>query len=131
MDIYKELVEKALPFIKAFQDDLLKHDKKQIEDYPDRKFLHFTGDTGTTMLTLYYKEDYPDKNVWVPYLFGHADRHHMLKGITETLKVLPGCNRMKLILYYNGTTLESIAYEQAKQIVSNYTDVMQNFFARG
>ena len=129
MNIHNKLVEKALPFIESYQDDLLKHDKKQLEDYPDRKFLHFTGSTGTTIITLYFKEDYPNKGVRVPYLFGSADRHHILKGISETLKCLPGCNRMALILYYDGTTLKPITYEQAKEIISDYTYAMQNNFA--
>jgi len=130
MMIHQELVKKALPYIKSYQNDLLVHDKNAIDQYPGRKFLHFTGDTGTTIITLYWSEDYPGKDQRVPYLFSAADRYHILKGISDIIKALPGCNRMDLILYFDGKTLKPITYDRAKQIICEYTTIMQNQFAK-
>ena len=129
MNIHEKLVEKALPHIEAYQDDLLVHDKTELDNYPGRRFLHFTGNTGTNIITLYWLEDYPKKDEWVPYLFGTADRQHILKGISETLKCMPNCNRMSLILHYDGKDLKIITYNQAKEIVSDYTYMMNNEFS--
>ena len=128
MDIHQELVKKTLPLIEAYHDDLLKHDKNQIEAYPDRPFLHFTGDTGTLMVTLYKKEDFPGRNEKVPYLFGYADRDHILKGIMEQVKCVPRINRRDCMLYYNGMTLKPVEYYRAKEITEDYTRKMQREF---
>ena len=128
--LYEQLVKKSLPFLESYKNDLLKWDKKEIENnYPERPFIHFTGSTGTTILTLYFLEDYPKKDERVPYLFGTADRWHILKGIKETLDALPGCNRMDLILYFNGKTLTQIDYKKAKVIVNEYQNKMRNLFS--
>lgn len=121
MDIHEQLKEKALHLMEAYHDDLLVHDKTELDRYPDHRFLHFTGSTGTTIITLYNADEYPNNDERVPYLFGTADRWHILKGITETLNCLPRCNRMDLILYFNGKTLKPITFERAQDIVRDYT----------
>lgn len=125
MNVHTELVKQASPFITMYRDDLIKHDKTEIESYPGRSFLHFTGDTGTVMITLYQKEDYPEKFEVVPYLFGHADRWHILKQKKDLIKHLPTCNKMDLILYYNGKTLKAIQYQNAVDIIGDYNRSME------
>ena len=130
MNLHEELKEKALPIITAFHNDLLVHDKTEIERYPNRRFLHFTGDTGTCMVTLFNYEDYPEPNEIVPYLFGTADRYHIAKGITETVEVMNRCNRLDLILYFNGTRLKEIDYDNAKSIAIDYRHQIENRFRK-
>jgi hypothetical protein len=125
MDLHAELVEIALPYISSFHDDLLKHDKSQLEMYPERPFLHFTGDTGTHMITLLFLRDYPKGYERVPYLFGTADKEHILKEFTSTVNCLERCNRTDLILYFDGIKLKVITYERAKSIVAEYTRKMK------
>tara|TARA_Y100000310_G_scaffold226309_1_gene228409 strand:- start:212 stop:607 length:396 start_codon:yes stop_codon:yes gene_type:complete len=121
-NLHEKLVEKSLPLMEAYHDDLLIHDKREIEQqYPGRSFIHFTGSTGTHIITLYEITDYPNKDDRVPYLFGSADRWHILEGIKGMCNCMARCNRMSLIQYYNGKTLRTITYEKAKQIVQEYT----------
>ena len=129
MNIHEKLVEKALPHIEAYQDDLLMHDKTELDNYPGRRFLHFTGTTGTNMITLYWPEDYPGPGERVRYLFGTADRYHILKQVTELINCLPRHDRMSLIMYYDGKTLKEVTLNEAKGIVSDYTYVMNNKFS--
>jgi hypothetical protein len=128
MNIHQQLVERALPIIEQYQDDLLKHDKDELDRYPGRRFLHFTGNTGTHIVTLYDLADYPCQDVSVPYLFGTADRWHIAKGITEQVEALKQCNRMDLILYYNGKTLKAIEYHEAKSIAADYRRSIERQF---
>jgi hypothetical protein len=130
MDIHQELVKIALPHIEAYHDDLLKHDKTEIDNYPEHQFLHFTGSTGTCMVTFYNEEDFPAPGENVPYLFGHADRHHILKGIMEVINCIPRINRNKLMLYCNGKTLKAVTYDQAKELGQSYTHNMSYKFAK-
>ena len=127
-NVHKELVEKTLSLIETYHDDLLVHDKNQIEAYPGRPYLHFTGDTGTLMVTLYEKEDFPGRDEKVPYLFGYADRNHILKGIMEQVKCVLRINRRDCMLYYNGITLKSVEYYRAKEIAEDYTAKMERQF---
>ena len=124
-ELHAELVEISLPYISHYKDDLLKHDKTQLEMYPERPFLHFTGDTGTHMMTLWFLRDYPKGYDRVPYLFGTADKEHMLRELTSTVNCLERCNRTDLILYFDGIKLHVIDYEKSKSIVAEYTRKMK------
>jgi len=127
-DIYKELVDKALPYIEAYKDDLLVYDKAQILAYPDAPFLHFTGDTGTLMVTLPGVEAYPKQGEVVPYLFGTADRWHILNGVVEQVKCVPRINRRDLMLYYDGEKLREVTYNEALGVVEDYhRDMIREF----
>ena len=128
MTLHAQLVEKALPIITSYQNDLLVHDKNHLEMYPGRPFLHFTGDTGTHIITLFFIEDYPAKHEEVPYLFGHADRDHILGELTSVVEAMSRCNRMDLILYFDGNKLREVTYETAKAKVSEYTRKMKTTF---
>ena len=128
MNLHAQLVEKTLPIIKHYQNDLLVHDKNQMERYPNRPFIHFTGDTGTHMVTLFYLEDYPSRFEQVPYLFGQADRHHILDQLAVMVDAISRCNRMDMIIYSDGDDLYEISYETAKSKVAEYTRKMKTTF---
>ena len=85
---YNQIEKLALPFIEAFHDDLFKHDKNCIESHNiDTPFLHFTGSTGTHIVMMEPYEEYPGKNIRVPYIFGSADRWQILDGKNQWLNV--------------------------------------------
>jgi len=128
MNLHQELVKRSLPFIEDYQKDLLVHDKNHLDKFPDRPFLHFTGSTGTHIITLFFLEDYPKKYEQVPYLFGKADRDHILNELTSVVECMNRCNRMDLILYFDGKKLNEISYETAKLKVAEYTRKMKQTF---
>ena len=126
--IYLELEEKALPCLEAYHNDLIKHDKAILNQMPGVPFLHFTGTTGTTIVmmpTANSPDYYPEKNVRVPYLFGTADRHHILRDAKITVDALERCNRTALILHYNGINLRETSYNKAKEIIESYVKAIE------
>ena len=122
MDIYQQVEEKALPLIKAYHNDLIVHDKKAITENPGIPFLHFTGDTGTCLMLLIPAKDYPAKGEKVPYLFGIADRLHILKEKTEIVRCMRTINRRDLVLCFDGEKLGVITQEWAESIVQKYQE---------
>jgi hypothetical protein len=120
MDIYEQVREKAMPLIEVYHDDLIKHDKRDLENSPGVPFLHFTGDTGTYLFLMIPAEDYPAKGVTVPYLFGKADRNHILRQYPKTVEHMKRVNRQDLILYFNGKRLIEINQERAESIARKY-----------
>jgi hypothetical protein len=120
MDIYEQIREKSLPIIKAYHDDLIKHDKRDLENNPGVPFLHFTGDTGTYLFLMIPAEDYPAKGEKVKYLFGMADRNHILRQYLKTIECMKRVNRQDLILYFNGKRLIEINQERAESIARKY-----------
>lgn len=120
MDIYEQVREKSLPLIKAYHDDLIKHDKIELEKNPGVPFLHFTGDTGTYAFFMIPAEDYPAKGEVVPYLFGNAGREHILRQFVETIEYMKQVNRQDLILYFDGKKLIEINQEKAEDLAQKY-----------
>lgn len=120
MDIYEQVREKALPIIKSFHNDLLVHDKRDIEKNPGIPFLHFTGDTGTYAFFMIPAEDYPAKGKLKPYLFGRADRNHILRQFVKVVDCMQTVNRQDLILYYNGKRLIEISQKRAESLAWKY-----------
>lgn len=122
MEVFNQLVERSLPYLESYQEDLLKHDKRELEMYPGRKFIHFTGSMGTYVIMLYELEDYPADGELVPYLFGTADRWHILKQLGVMVDcIINHSNRTELVLYYDGQSLKKITLEKALDIVKSYT----------
>ena len=120
MDIYQQVKKKALPLINAYHNDLIMHDRRALENNPGVPFLHFTGDTGTYLLFMIPAEAYPAKGVTVPYLFGKADRGHILRQYLKTIECMKKVNRQDLILYFNGKRLIEINQERAESITRKY-----------
>lgn len=122
MDTYKQVEKKSLPLIKAYYNDLIRLDREAIEKNPGTPFLHFTGDTGTYLFLMIPAEDYPAKGETVPYLFGEADRNHILRQYLKTVECMKTSNRQDLILYFNGKRLIKINQERAESIARKYED---------
>ena len=123
MTIYEQVFEQASPFIERFRDDLLKHDKNDIEAHPDMSFIHFTGDTGTSIFFLKPSEDYPQRGETVKYLFGYSTRERILAGNNNLIQEMERHNRNLLHLYYSGKgDVTKINLKKAKEIYQQYTN---------
>lgn len=120
--IYQELEAKSLPIIQAYHNDLVVHDKNTIAEYPGIPFLHFTGDTGTYMVMMlpHDHKGWPRESERVPYIFGTADRWHILKGLRDYVQGMKRVNRQDLILHFNGKTFREIAQSDAEYIIEEY-----------
>ncbi len=121
-NVYEQIKEKALPFIKAYHDDLLIYDKNEIEGNPNIPFLHFTGSTGTNIELLVDTSEYPKKGERVPYLFGTAGREHILDQKVKMVDHMTKVNRNDLMLYYpgEGKRVRTITHDKAKEIIREY-----------
>lgn len=120
--IYEQVQEKALPLIKAYQDDLIKHDKNALENYPEMPFLHFTGDTGTCLVFLPPASGYPKAGEKIPCLFGTAERFHILRDKERIVECMKTTNRQDLILYFDGEKLIETTQEKAEAIAWKYQE---------
>ena len=130
-DIYQELERLCLPILESYLDDLIKHDRAAITDRTP--FLHFTGSTGTHMIRLYPAdhEMWPNNGEQVPYLFGIANREHILKnGVVEAVAYMPKVNRNQLALYYDGTKLHKISQHNAEEVSRIYADGIRKQWKR-
>lgn len=120
--IYEQLCVECDGFIRAYRDDLIKHDKAEIEENPGVPFLHTTREMGTTMTFLTPAEDYPAPGEKVPYVFGTADRWHILKekrgAVDWYRRNIPDA----LWHYFDGKELRRITLDEADEIVSDYID---------
>lgn len=121
---YSELVRLSRPFIEAYEDDLLVHDRNAILASPGVPYIHWTRDTGTWMTVLWPadSESYPPKGVSVPWLFGTAQRETILEQKVSLAEYRnnPLNTETLLCLYFNGKTLRKITTERAADIVADY-----------
>lgn len=123
MNVYKELEKVVLPQMTDYQTDLVKHDRNWIQAHPGVPFLHYSSDTGTHFIAFHKLEEYPAEGVRVPYLFGHADREHLLNEVVEMAKYF---NReryyAKRVYYFDGKKLTKIDHGRAIQLATEYAE---------
>lgn len=122
MDVYATIAKKSLKWLNSYKSDLIVHDKKTIENNPNIPFLHFTWNSGTYLMLLRsaQNESWPKKGEWVPYLFGHADREHILNQLIEVMPAI-GQNVVSLIQYYDGKKVSDIGtMDAASRIIRDY-----------
>lgn len=126
MDVYKTLFEAVDKTVEAFRDDLEVIDRDLIAalDKCD-KFLHFAGECGTHMAVLCPADSdyFPAVGKEVPYLFGHADRDHVLNGNVVIVEcMLKGKGGHPLVHYYDGRSLSRVTHEQALRIAKDHQE---------
>lgn len=120
---FDQLFSVASPILKHYRDDLEKHDKQAIEDNPNSKFIHYCSDSSTHILLLLPIGDYPKDGVQVPYLFGHADRWHLLAEVkTMASYFTQSTNNPEryTVHYFDGKTLTKINAVKAMDIAGTY-----------
>ena len=123
MSIYTDLESRALPLMEAYREDLTKHDRNQIERHPETPFLHFTRNHGTHLVHLHpanLESYFPARDVRVPYLFGTADRTHILDQMVKTVEWCVACEGRRLILDFNGRELAETSGPFAIQKIRDY-----------
>ena len=132
--IFEQLKELVLPHLEAFENDLLVHDKTTIESRPGCRFLHWTRATGTELAMLPDADDecFPPAGQRVPFLFGTADREHILRtpAILAWTHNKPNGVQPLLVLYFNGKTLLTIDAKKAQRIAEQYQATVQNTWNR-
>lgn len=120
MTAYEQLFAAVNDVVKHYRDDLIKHDKAWLEENPGVPFLHFAGECGTDLIDHIPADKYPARGVRVPYLFGSADREHILRGITSIVESIEKSGSRPVVHYFNGRELIPIDFELAKRVAQNY-----------
>lgn len=115
--VYKQLRAACLPRIQAFHKDLLLHDRKLIAAHQGTPFLHWTRKTGTHILFLIGADEYPPNGTHVPFLFGTADRQHLLTQAVAMTRLDNG----DLVHYFDGQTLRVIDQRAAIEVGREYS----------
>ncbi len=124
--IYQQLHALVRSRLLAYETDLETHDKEAIETSPGVPFLHWTRDSGTEIVMLWdMKSDvWPMYGVQVPYLFGTADRNHMLDqkiAIAEWhLRTPSGGDNKYICHYYDGVRIMPVTCAKAVEIAKEY-----------
>ena len=118
--IYEQLEAHCLPLIEAYHADLTKHDREAIENNPDVPFLHWTRRSGTWLIHLWPLEKLPKKGERVKYLFGTADREHIVReAATLARSFVNDRDGILCCYYFDGQKLWWLtvgeAYDRARQ----------------
>jgi hypothetical protein len=124
MSVYDQLYAIASHHLQAYRDDLEKHDRQALEDYPGVPFLHWTRSSGTHITFLRPADDYPAPGVRVPYLFGTADRDHLLNEVVSIARYFadPINPQASLVLHYGGKRLQKVSATEALEIARLYRE---------
>ncbi len=113
LQAYTEIEAAALPLIEHYQTDLTKHDRNAIYANDGAAFLHATRSHGTLIFSFRPHDSpaYPDAWQQVPYLFGTADRRHIL---TQDGHVIRSNDRSgDTWHHWTGKTLQRITHAEA------------------
>lgn len=125
MCIYTELEAACLPLIQHYHNDLLKWDKEMLEEFPDCPFLHYTNEFGTHIIMLPAADDecYPPRGKFVPYLFGTADRDHILReklSMAEYHTRAANCPERFTVHHFDGRQLRKITVAKGVDLAKEY-----------
>ena len=125
---YGKLLDLAGPIIQDYRDDLIKHDRADIEQNPGIPFLHFTGQTGTHLVFLHPAdhEIWPAPGEIVRILFGRGTRLDVLANKREYVHSMKKHHWQDLILYFTGKTFKKIGTDHAEHIIDNYVAQIKN-----
>lgn len=85
--------------------------------------LFFAYECGSHSIELRPFDTYPPAGDTVPYLFGRADREHILAGVGTTLEC-ESVRNAPLVHYYDGKTIKQIDHARAAIIVQDYRHAM-------
>jgi len=125
-NVYEQLDERSLPLLEAYQTDLT-HDRDWIENNPGVLFMHYTRATGTHLIPLNPSDTYPAAGTKVKYLFGMADREHILQGKLEMQDWFENALREppRLVLHYDGRTLQAVTMSRARRLLEDYAHTIR------
>lgn len=110
MKQFNDLVLAVDPFLTAYRDDLLIHDKKAIELYPNSCFLHATRPSGTFIQILYRLEDFTDQD----------NKREILSSILKMSDCIAKQGEFALRHYWDGYHLRQVNHRKASEIASDH-----------
>ena len=131
--IYDQLEAACLPMMTGYQTDLTQHDREAIEENPCVPFLHWMRDTNTHIDFLKDASEYPKAGERVRYLFGHADRWHIVGEVQSMAEYFTRpCNEpgRYTVHHYDGVKLRKITVEKAVEIARAYRKRIESEFAK-
>jgi len=125
MDVYQQLFATVGAYVTDFATDLTKHDRAALAERPGVAFLHYARPTGTTLVWLppIDADDYPCYGNRVKYLFGTADRDHILQQKIDLAKyhTRPSSSPDQFIAHhYDGQRLRPITVGDGVTIAERY-----------
>ncbi len=129
--LYTQLETLCLPLIESYQADLTTHDKAALADPRNvgLPFIHWTRKYGTHLSFLLPDDDrrFPACGLKVPYLFGEADRHHIVSDVVDVAKYWdsPQADGSVLrVTHYNGTELCECTARDAVRFCEMWRDLL-------
>lgn len=130
--IYRQLFELTTAEIKDYRADLETHDRRAIEERPGVRFLHWTWSSGTFLTFLPPADAFPREGVTQPFLFGEADREHLLDSIVSMAEyfTLPYNRVPRRTLYFDGARFQIISAQKALTIAKDYARAIRNHWHR-
>jgi hypothetical protein len=122
MTVYEQVYAKSSPLITAYRDDLEKIDRQYIDANPGMPFIHYTREWGTHLYFLVKSSELPAAGVEVPYLFGHADRQHMVDELVSCTRYHadPRNGTMLLVLHFDGAKIHETSISGATGIAETW-----------
>lgn len=132
--VHAELVALAGEIVKDYRNDLLVHDLDGIRaNGAECPFLHFSRETGTYMLHLIAASAYPAKGKFVPYLFGHADRDHILSEAVNMVNSMANNHfgTPHVCHYFDGRKVRKITMAKAVEIIREYEAGIRRQWSQG
>jgi len=119
---YKEFAEKV---VKNYRTDL-DHDLRFFESKTPS--IVFLRENGSHMISLDPFDMYPKCFERIKYLFGTADRWHILRDKVSTVEWCIKNDNSKVVVYFNGKDLKVISHEKSRNIISKYYDLISDRF---
>jgi hypothetical protein len=91
-------------------------------------FIHWTRQSGTCVEPMIAPDQYPKRGERVPYLFGTADREHILNQRIGTATYWTNKNNLPVEAchYFDGKTLKRITLETAVALMRDYGMQVRN-----
>jgi hypothetical protein len=123
MTTFERIFEKADKVVKSYRTDL-DIDRDCINQNPGVPFIHVAREMGTHIVLMPTADTYPTEGEVVPYLMGHADRHHMLDQIPIMVKCV--VDNERTIQYFDGHTVKLITAEKAIGLAAEYVKTIRH-----
>lgn len=117
--IYAELFKLTEKHVEHYRTDF-DHDKNTLNKSIGDEFIHIARECGTYLGILSYDTtDFPKKGEKTPYLFGTADREHILNDCKITLDHYLK-REPRSIYYFDGKKLKPITEHFARTVMDTY-----------
>jgi len=118
--IFETLKSKTESFVKHYKTDF-DRDNQCIAINKGVPFVHIARESGTNIVFFNTDLSYlPKKGERVPYLFGIADREHIVRGRVSCIEYFFKQNDKYIIHYFDGKKLTKIDFKKAIDLKNAY-----------